>query len=1486
MRNLIKNTLRYVFKNKLSMIGLLILLFIAITAFTVFTGLSKSMMGSYNNLVNNYDLHNIVIYDKWSDVPSIAEEDQEGFYDGLKKLDVQHRPFNSIQIVNGNNQNQYKVIQYDNTYNIDKLDVFNDKGLPVDKNNQPTLPTGLNFNAIVNLASKGLHNDATKDEVIARQLLVYFASNAAWSSTPQFGEQFKSAWDVILKHPNIDPYNPDLSGLSPSEQQAIQKIQPYIKAFVDPNNNPVVPPKVRGSRITFVMDYWNNNIPATGYFDDPSSYLAVVSPDFVKDNNKEIYPFAEYRQEIGNSSNFPLHPTSIEELSKTMPNTDNYLKWFNSIPDKYKVFVNNIPYLIVGTGITPDFMYPIISFQNVIPNPHKEAIVYTNDSGYNRTQFSFPTAPHESFIVAKYDGSEALNAIVSKINVLAQKYMAWPSNITSAYTYNNSSNQMSPATLRVVFIVQLVSAIQGVSIAISIFIVILAIFVMALFAKRFIQQNKTTIAILISNGVNKLKVLTSIAMIGVVPCIIAGILGFIAGYYLQSPALGMFSQYWMIPTPLASFNVGWFFFAMLIPAIIFALLTFFIGLWMLKENLVESLKEDDTIKVGFMANLVKKLFSWGPIMLRFRGSLAFASVVKIFFLIVMTTITGVVLTFVASTAGKLEEVNSNDLKSNTSNFAIDYFTPTIEGGQYMAVPMNEAGRILHSYDNGDAPELTNQGYNKNIFYAWTYQYSPAFREYSAMHWPSASDSTEYANNILYLRNKTEVQNLLNDKFGVGSLAVVPWNVPLAVMPTDQINTSNEMTHQFNSKLMTDMRPYNEAYFFNTGSNSSNNGIVYPNANNGIPFPRTWAIQNFGIENPSDWALSYGMNAKSENYGVISAPEIPGFNSAKQVANMDPNEIARAIDLAYHTYNNDNYWPDNNDMMNIKYYPTTLFKNNVISNVRIDPNNKNIVLFDVNVEANDQPYLITTRSIFKQYFEVGTPINQNTNMENITLDPFANTTTYGYKPNISTNTGLIAISYKLDYVNFFLHAYIDPAYENNFYRIMYNQVLYNSKTDEPYTYINATVDNEKGKNNPIQIIGIVPNSRFVNLYDTNTGKKINDLLFTDPNELIINRYAARKYGLKVGDKFRITPNNTIWRYTSSNPTDIITNSNNPLNMYQPWEQTFTVVGINNTGHNAQFYTSMESAQNILGLATASDYANKQDITVDPTDKNNYTLNVGMNNQWNTFGGFNGMFTSQEKPSILTTNLNLYSPNGLYPGNDSWEKTQLIINIVRNTLTKYPDKMAYLANALNMTVPEFINSCKTYGNNYKKENPQATKEDILNNLIDTIINGITEIYGKMSLASINSSADALKQSATMFESLSSTFDQIEGIVATLVIVLSLIIVILLSWMIVLDMLKLAAVLKTLGYGDMSNAWNFFCAFIPTWLVSLVITIPLTMLALSLLSSFMFTNVGALILAPLNWWAFVVIQIGIAFIFAIIFFIGMSTFKKINIVEVLKW
>jgi len=74
------------------------------------------------------------------------------------------------------------------------------------------------------------------------------------------------------------------------------------------------------------------------------------------------------------------------------------------------------PYIVLSAGITADYVYPIVSASNPIPNPEKEAILFINDAGYQRIYDAFRNNPSESYIVGEFINGANGEAIIDEIN--------------------------------------------------------------------------------------------------------------------------------------------------------------------------------------------------------------------------------------------------------------------------------------------------------------------------------------------------------------------------------------------------------------------------------------------------------------------------------------------------------------------------------------------------------------------------------------------------------------------------------------------------------------------------------------------------------------------------------------------------------------------------------------------------------------------------------------------------------------------------------------------------------------------------------------------------------------------------------------------------------------------------------------------------------------------------------------------------------------
>lgn len=1455
---LFKNISRYVFKKRFSLLGLMILILIAITIFVTFGYLGTNLTNSYTNLVKNGNLHNIVIDENFK-----SKKDQTEFEEQLSNLGVAYRQFNSLNITTTNSK-LFKVIDYQPDAQIDKLIVYQSQGLPLNQDQQPTLPTGLNFKqTLLEAQTNFIIKDPSLKElnaaIKARQALVAYAALADWGSKTTYLDQFQVVNQIINANPEFDPLFPtNLNHLDATQIQDVNDVATYLNVLLNPNNKNYTPPVVTGYRISFDLTNIPSNtfnIPILGYFDDYSAFVAVVSPTYLQDNHKEIYSFQTYATSILNSN------------SKSPLDEQAFLNYFASIPDQYKIYVNQIPYVIVGSGISPDFMYPIINFQNVIPNPDNQAIIYTNQTGYQRVQYSFPTAPTENMLVAKYSGPKKLDDVIEEVNVLAHKYMSFPSNFQIAYSYDNINNEFSPTGLRVSFVIRLVKAVKSISSIISIFVAILALIVMVLFTKKFIEDNKTNIAIMLANGFNKIKVISSISLISFIPAFFGGLIGFLIGFFVQGQSISIFGNYWMIPTPIEPFNVGYLILCIVLPIIVFFLLTFILSLFILKVPVVEMMKDTNTFKLGFITIFFKKMMEWAPTIVKFRFSLAFAAISKIAVLTFVSTLTGVIFLFISSTSGSFKTVTENSLKTNKSTFEINLVTPTIMGGQYVAQNFNQTGQLFYPYNNQSLTPLNDLGYNQmGSLYSNDYKNLANFRTWAGMFWPSMNNGIQIKQDPVFLKNRTSLQMMLNNRFGIGNLSSNPWNTILALIPSNQVNASINLNNELIQAMLSSMQPINWAYLKNI-----NPDVI------GIKMPSQWVIANIGVSNPDQWINNYD---ESQNYGVINAQTIPGFQTLNEqgILSLSDDDIVQLINQTY----------------------PGLFSYGAISNVQtVNKDNKTLLKFSLNTNLNAEKYLVTDRTIFKQYFSIQATNNNQTDANISYTDPFAlkEGKKVVYIPNNSTImiSGL-PLKYSAAYINYLAGVLSNPYYQQFLYKFTYDSVTWNDAIDEPYTWINAQINDLASlhsgykKHDDVQITGIVPDSKFIHLVNQNN-QPINNLLFEPVSyitynqtsypvyNLIVNEYAKKLYNLHLNQIISINPLNNVNRYNPNFKTYM------KDGLYKTF---FKVVGVNNTIQNSQFYTSMFAAQNALGLATAHDYSSR---STNP-----------MNNEYNPFGGFNGIFTNNKVPLTLVNNIALYSPSGLYPGTSGFENNLTFKALINYLIETYDPNVSlneqslkYIFNALyiallsndaslnNQTYNQLLNNIYQLGLVNKQS---ASYLNAVNALSDSFINQLVSIYGNIAFNSIVQKPIALNNTAEMFNNLSTTIEQIEAIIASIIIVLSLIMIMLISWMLMQDLIKIAALLKTQGYSDFSNAMNFFSMFIPTWLFTAILTIPFTYLALYFFKEFVFVNIGALLVSPVNWWAYVLIIVGLAGVYGVFFVLAMRFLKKVNIVEVLKW
>lgn len=702
-------------------------------------------------------------------------------YDVQNQTPTSLRNFKSINIPTNRQNTFYKVIESNRDNLIDKVVLFSGNNLSdIDKS----------FSGLFSFYSD-LAGDKSSN-IPAGRKVVEMLSKVDWNSDTRV-KQYNAFNNFLNEKPNDNPWTVTAPlGLARNGQTNFKKII----------NNRFY--KEKGFSIVFDE---NALIPVTGVIEDKTSYESIVTPQYLKINKKEVFSYNEW-------------------MSHKNDSQSDFLKWFSQIDDRFKISIDSIDYIIIGTGISPDFIYPVLSNQRIIPNLETEVFFYANGAGFTKIQDSFRNAELETMILGKfYSTVTNKGEVLKKINNLSRTLMDWPSNMQAAFFADDLNNIITPSALRVIFIPNVMKIITLVSYFLTSFITFISIVISILFIKRFLDLNKVNLGILQANGYKKSDIAIPMIICMGSLIFIGTIIGFSLGLILQNPAMLIFQSFWTLPVDYTVFNAISFSIFVISLVLLYSLITFIITLLSLRGDNVYLMKSDAQYKGNLISEGSKKVLKGSSPLRKFRFSLAYHSLSKLLLLSVMTSLIMTSLIFASSTYGKFEAAQIATFTSKQYKYDLKLFSPTSASGQYFAVPINNVGMTLVEGKYQNSTNYTTEQLNSfnalypnslitigdvkgsyKVFNGITDETDPSIKdptfsnifENGNWHLPSLADVVSQ-NRIDYLKAKTQNRALLD----VNIMGNNPWEIAARLMPSNQKNYADSSFKNLLSSLTID-----------------------------------------------------------------------------------------------------------------------------------------------------------------------------------------------------------------------------------------------------------------------------------------------------------------------------------------------------------------------------------------------------------------------------------------------------------------------------------------------------------------------------------------------------------------------------------------------------------------------------------------------------------------------------------------------------------
>jgi putative ABC transport system permease protein len=144
----------------------------------------------------------------------------------------------------------------------------------------------------------------------------------------------------------------------------------------------------------------------------------VVSPEFLDRNEIKPYQIKD-REKFINERN-DLYRQNINEDA-----TDQYFHDFIK-DNSNNVILNSsgMPFIVIGSGITADFTYPILDIEHSNPNPNNECIIFGNTHAYNRMFDAYRGNFSENYLVGTFKKGVDPKETLGDLNAFASESMS------------------------------------------------------------------------------------------------------------------------------------------------------------------------------------------------------------------------------------------------------------------------------------------------------------------------------------------------------------------------------------------------------------------------------------------------------------------------------------------------------------------------------------------------------------------------------------------------------------------------------------------------------------------------------------------------------------------------------------------------------------------------------------------------------------------------------------------------------------------------------------------------------------------------------------------------------------------------------------------------------------------------------------------------------------------------------------------------------
>ncbi len=479
---------------------------------------------------------------------------------------------------------------------------------------------------------------------------------------------------------------------------------------------------------------------------------------------------------------------------------NDFKSWMNSLDRRYITRLNSEDYVIIGSGLSPEFMYPVSSAQQLMVN-NNSPVVYTNNKGFAKIYEGLSVPIASNYWVSYNDSTLRGSTQIQNINNQFQE--AYGRDI--AYSVRDYSQPNQIIYTRMNFSRNILNVVVILTTVIGLIIALLAIFFLSILLRSVIKQNLNTFAIGLANGITKRKLALSFFPLALIPSFITALVGYGLSLICYPIINNAILSYWTLTISPVFFSFLVFGSIFLITSLLMFTSMICVIYWTLRKPTAVLLANGAEYKVNKLMQWTKPALTRMGALASFRGSFIFKNFSRFLVLVGLMTMFMTISSMFVSIDNSFSHAMQHTAANKKYNYSIDLFSPSESGGYYSLMAPDQMGTNAQGFTQEAG--LPGAGvYNQKYIKALTYEYpgDPSKNIfYSNLALPSINYVTELQNNMNFFKNKFYVRMMLDINIQFLNIDINPWAWAKKAIPPSMLSVADDLYEQ----QMTDVFKY-------------------------------------------------------------------------------------------------------------------------------------------------------------------------------------------------------------------------------------------------------------------------------------------------------------------------------------------------------------------------------------------------------------------------------------------------------------------------------------------------------------------------------------------------------------------------------------------------------------------------------------------------------------------------------------------------------